>query len=239
MPGLPLQNMRWEKFCQAYVSGPNAGNATAAYVAAGFAGEGTQTARSGAHRLLHNRVVGMRIAELQANLVHVEQQAIRSAAEVLRLRTGLVLDRMAGIAFATVSDYLRRDDFGNVVVDLAAVDRGVAAGIAAVSITEKGERPDRVCTTRIRMCDRHGPLLSLGKHLGLFVDRKGEPHDDLRDMSKEELERELERLRREPEETSAAPANAGQPSAPDRVDDAKSGSPAFAATIIKNHPNVA
>jgi phage terminase small subunit len=189
MPGLPLQNVRWEKFCQAYVRGPAAGNATASYVAAGFAEEATQASmRAASCRLLNKPIIRTRISELQADVIQVEERAVAAAADRLSLSKQLVLGQIARLGFANVLDYVRRDDDGNVVIDLGAVKRDEAAGIVELSMTERGEGPDRVSRMRIRLCDRHAPLVSLGKHFGLFAD-KHEDQDPLRHLSADELER--------------------------------------------------
>ena len=216
MSGLPLQNVRWEKFCQAYVRGATAGNATACYVAAGFAEDATQaSARAAACRLLNKPIIRARFAELQADLVEVEQRAVTTAADRLSLSKQLVLGQIARLGFANVLDYVRRDDDGNIVIDLGAVNRDEAAGIVELSMTERGEGPDRVSRMRIRLCDRHAPLVSLGKHFGLFADKQ-EDQNPLRHLSADELWRhnaelqaKIDRLR--------GPQAAGQNSATQAV----------------------
>jgi len=199
MPGLPLQNVRWEKFCQAYVRGPAAGNATACYVAAGFAEDATQaSARAAACRLLNKPIVRARIGELQADLVQVEERAVTAAADRLSLSKQLVLGQIARLGFANVLDYVRRDDDGNVVIDLGAVKRDEAAGIVELSVTERGEGPERVSRMRIRLCDRHAPLVSLGKHFGLFAAKREDAQDELRHLSADELQAKIDSLSRSP-----------------------------------------
>jgi terminase small subunit-like protein len=194
MPGLPLQNLRWEKFCQSYVRGPIAGNATACYVAAGFAGEGSQTARSGAHRLLHKDVVQARIAELQADLVCAEERAATTAFERLCLDKEVVLSGIAQLGFANILDYLRRSETGDIVIDLGAVERARAAGIVEVVSTEHGEGPDRKRSMRVKLCDRHAPLVTLGRHFGLFADNRISEADALKNLSEEELMRRCDEI---------------------------------------------
>jgi phage terminase small subunit len=216
MPGLPLQNVRWERFCQAYVRGPTAGNATACYVAAGFAEDATQaSARAASCRLLNKPIIRARLAELQADLVEVEERAVAAAADRLSLSKQLVLGQIARLGFANVLDYVRRDDDGNTVIDLGAVKRDEAAGIVELSVMERGEGPDRVSRMRIRLCDRHAPLVSLGKHFGLFTDRKDDPQEHLRHLSSDELRRHNAELQAKIDDLGrsqpAAPSREAQP----------------------------
>jgi len=221
MPGLPLQNVRWEKFCQAYVQGPTAGNATASFVAAGFGGDGTQVSRTGAYKHMNKPPVRARIAELQADAVLVAQRAVISAAERESLSKQLVLAQLGRLAFANVLDYVRRSETGGIVIDIGAVKRDEGAGIAELTVTERGEGPDRTSSVRIKLCDRHAPLVSLGKYLGLFGDRKQDPHEHLRHLSADELRRHnaaleqkvaLERPRAVEQAVDAPQASLGEPS---------------------------
>ena len=191
MPGLPLQNPRWEKFCHAYVQGPTAGNATASYLAAGFAADGTQgsSARVGAYKLMNKPVVSARITELQADVGQTEERAIAMATDRLALSQQMILGQFVRFGFAHMLDYVRRDEHGNTVIDLGAVTRDQAAGIVELTVTERGEGPNRVCQTRIKLCDRQAALVSLGKHFGLFDSKKDDPRADLRHLGPEELRR--------------------------------------------------
>lgn len=190
MPGLPLQNPRWEKFCHAYVRGPTAGNATASYLAAGFAADGTQgsSARVGAYKLMNKPVVSARITELQADVGQTEERAIAMATDRLALSQQMILGQFVRFGFAHMLDYVRRDEHGNTVIDLGAVTRDQAAGIVELTVTERGEGPNRVSQTRIKLCDRQAALVSLGKHFGLFNQKK-EDQNPLRHLSAEELQR--------------------------------------------------
>jgi phage terminase small subunit len=206
MPGLPLQNLRWERFCQAYVHGETSGNATASYVAAGFAADGTDVSRRvGAYRLLHKPPVRARIAELESDRAGTAQRAVAAAADRLSLSKQLVLAQLARLGFANVLDYVRRSETGGVVIDLGAVRRDEAAGIVELAVTEKGEGPDRVSVMRLKLCDRHAPLVSLGKHLGLFTDKK-DPQDHLRHLTIDDLKRRRAELEQEIDRLISPPA---------------------------------
>ena len=190
MAGVPLLNPRWEKFCHAYVSGPTAGNATASYAAAGFAGEGTQTARSGAFRLLHKEIIQTRIGEIQAAQARAAERAMVQAADRLSLREEAILGQFMRHGFATVHDYLRRDERGELTIDLGAIERDQAAGIVELVVTETGEGEKRKRTMRVRLGNRNAALVSLAKCLGMF-DRRPDKDEQLRQVSTDELKRRL------------------------------------------------
>jgi uncharacterized small protein (DUF1192 family) len=88
MPGLPLNNPRWEKFCQAYVLGEAAGNAAGSYRAAGYSGATPRNAL----RLLNNPAIRARIATLQRDIVAMEECAMTTVTERLARRRESVLD---------------------------------------------------------------------------------------------------------------------------------------------------
>jgi hypothetical protein len=214
MPGLPLTNPRWEKFCRAYVRGPTAGNAAASYAAAGFAGGGTGTAKTGAYKLLQVAAVRTRIGELQAEIMLAEDSAFAKAADKHRLSREAILGQLGRMGFASIHDYVGRDETGAIVVDLARIDRDTAAGIVELTVTERGEGPDRIRQMRIRLCDRVAPLVHLGKHFGLFIDRKGRSHgygdshgDQLAELTDDELEQYAAELDRQFQERSPAPVD--------------------------------
>ena len=189
MPGVPLKNPRWEKFCQLYVQGDTAGSAAASYRAAGFrAGTWLHT---NASKLLNKPAVRARIAELQRDIVHIEETAMKTAIERLALRKEAVLGELAKIGFANLLDYVRTDEHGKLVIDLAAIERDKGAALLELQMTETGEGPDRKQSVRIRVGEKLAALAHLGKHLGLFTERKDEAHEHLRQLTKDDIERRM------------------------------------------------
>ena len=110
-------NPRWEQFCQAYVHGPKAGNATASYRAA-FG----KPDRKGAARCLQRANICQRISELQAQTAEIEAAATAAALEKLKITKETVLAELAKIGFCNMLDYLRITDNGDVIVDLSALN---------------------------------------------------------------------------------------------------------------------
>jgi len=194
MSGLPLTNPRWEKFCQLYLRGETAGNATASYLAAGFNSR-RPNAKAHAAILMRNPIMRARIAELRQDILHIEETAMKTATDKLALRKEAVLSEMAKIGFANLLDYVRQNADGELVIDLAAIERDKGAGLVELQMIETGEGENRRRSVKIRLGNKFHALAQLGKHLGLFVERKDGSNDDLRRLSADELKAELARLR--------------------------------------------
>src|SRR5262245_23073386 len=105
-----LQNVRWERFCQAFVRGPTAGNAVASYRVAGFKSPDA----SPPYKLRKRPVVRARIDELLEKGAEIERRATERAAAKLAITRESVLEELAKIAFANMLDYVRPDDEGRV-----------------------------------------------------------------------------------------------------------------------------
>jgi phage terminase small subunit len=197
MPGLPLDNPRWEKFCQAYVQGESAGNAAGAYRAAGYSGATPRNAL----RLLNHPKIRARIAMLQRDIVHMEQCAMTTVTERLAMRRESVLGELASIGFARITDYVRQTPDGELAIDFAAIERDKAAGVVELRMIETVEGDRRKRDVRIKLGNKVGALAYLGKHLGLFVERIEENDDEsLRHLTVDELKLRLAEFQRQHEE---------------------------------------
>ena len=188
MPGLPLSNPRWEKFCQCYVQGETAGNAAGSYRAAGFP---SPWVGNNATKLLAKPVVRARIAELQRDIMNMEETALKTATERLALRSEAVLGELANVGFANLFDYVRQKPEGEWVIDFSALERDKGAGLVEFHMTETAEGDRRKRNVKIKMGGKVVALGLLGKHLGLFVDRKDHDHDSVRRVSIDEIKREV------------------------------------------------
>lgn len=103
-----------------------------------------------------------------------------------------VLAELARIAFANPLDYLRIEPDGLCRIDLSNLDRDKAAAIDEI-IVDHAEGRDgvtRVKRVRLKMADKRGALVDLGKHQGLFNERKTREQNE-RNMSDEELGRRI------------------------------------------------
>ena len=181
-----LRNPKHEAFAQAYVRGETAGNGGRSYLAAGYTC-GPAWARMRAWELLKDPGVMRRIAELQQEAQAQEAQASERAIARLALSKERVLAELARIAFANMLDYVRVGADGAVEVDLARIDRDMGAAIQEVVVMPVREGGRHAPRIRLKLADKRAALADLGRHFGLFVERRQAPADEYAGLSDEEL----------------------------------------------------
>lgn len=128
-------------------------NATQAAIRAGYS---EKTAEAQASRLLRN----VKVAEIVA-----EAQAARS--ERTGITADMVLQELALIGFANAGDYFDWGPDGVTLKlkdDLTPEQQAVVAEVSE-TVTEKGG------TIRMKLHDKKGALVDIGRHLGMFTDR--------------------------------------------------------------------
>jgi phage terminase small subunit len=164
-----LKNPKHEAFCRAYVSGKTAGNATASHKAVGY-----KPSRRNASALLQRQDISGRVAELQARVARIEEEATEKAAAELGITKARVLSELAKIGFSNMLDYIRITGAGDAYVDLSALDRDKAACIQEVMVDSydegRGDSARTVKRIKFRLCDKRGALVDIGRHFGMFVD---------------------------------------------------------------------
>jgi phage terminase small subunit len=212
-----LKNDNWEKFCQAYVCGATAGNGRASYRAAGYQAT-PESASVKAHGLLKKPEVRGRIAELQSELAKDDGGRTARVVARLGLTKEAVIEEMAKLAFANILDYVRFNDAGEPIPDLAWVERDKAAAIVEMTfhtvIENRGPQGERVKRVRIRL-DKRAALVDLGRHFGMFVDRKHAANEnEYSHLTDEELEARIAELDRKIAEEKGEKAAAGFGDAP-------------------------
>ena len=156
-----LQNARHEAFARAIVEGKSA---RAAYRAAGYQAKDAAV-DAAASRLLRNAKVAARTAELKGD-----------AARASTITAARVLDELAKLAFSNMLNYMAIGADGEPRLDVSALSRDRAAAIHELLVeTRKEERengpPAVIVKTRFKLADKRGPLVDLGKYLGLFKER--------------------------------------------------------------------
>ncbi len=81
------------------------------------------------------------------------------------------------LAFSNMLDYMTVDDDGYGVVDLSKLTRDQAAAISEVVVDQytegKGKEARKVKRMRFKLTDKRGPLVDLGRHVGLFPKTNG------------------------------------------------------------------
>ena len=156
-----LQNARHEAFARAIVEGKSA---RAAYRAAGYQAKDAAV-DAAASRLLRNAKVAARTAELKGD-----------AARASTITAARVLDELAKLAFSNMLNYMTIGADGEPRFDFSALSRDQAAAIHELVVetrTEERENgpPAVIVKTRFKLADKRGPLVDLGKYLGLFKER--------------------------------------------------------------------
>ena len=152
-----------EAFAQAYVE---TSNASEAYRRA-YNAENTKdtVVHVKAAELMRNGKVTVRIAELQ--------QAIAKRHEISIDR---IVKELSLIGFSNMSDFIKVQPDGSAYVDLSGLTRDKAAAISEVTsevyMEGSGEEARAVKRTKFKLSDKRAALVDLGKHLGMFIERK-------------------------------------------------------------------
>lgn len=182
-----------EKFCQLIVKGLTQ---TEAYREAGFKvsplPDGTMPWGGNATHFFQKPHIQKRIRELQG----------RAAARI-ELTEAAVLAEMAKLAFHNPGDYLKVDEDGMAVVNLADLDRDQMAAITEVhSETKYDSSGNPTTVTKIKLADKKAALQDLGRHFGSWVDRQenGKPGDFADISTKDQI---IEKIRAELGEADA------------------------------------
>jgi phage terminase small subunit len=193
-----LLNPKYEAFAQAFVRGETAGNRGRSYLAAGYTCD-DKSAKENGSKLAKDPRVMRRIAELEQEKQAMEEAATERATARLAITREAVLAEMAKIAFTNMLDYLQPCADGGFEVDLARIDRDMGAAIREIVITS-ARGADEKPRVRIKLADKRAALFDLGRHFGLFVERRPGSHqgshhgphgpnanDDYADLSDEQL----------------------------------------------------
>lgn len=95
----------------------------------------------------------------------------------MKVRADRVLLELEKIAFSNMKDYVRFDDPGGPMFDLQNISDDAASVIKEITLetyTEgKGEAKREVKKINLKLHDKKGALIDLGKHLGLFKEADG------------------------------------------------------------------
>lgn len=151
-----------EKFCQAYALEENASGAYRASYTVGTMTRSSITAA--ASELLANPAIQQRIAELRE--LHFKKHQITA---------DRILVELGKIGFANMGDYYKTDPFGTPYIDLSELTPEQQAAIAEIQIDEytegRGEAAREIKKVKIKLHDKRGALVDMGKHIGMFRER--------------------------------------------------------------------
>jgi len=154
----------------------------------------SETINRRAQDLLKNGTIAARIAANNERLrTKAEQQY-----DVTQER---ILKELALLGFSNMMDYVALTDDGLAIVDFSSLTREQAAAIHEIKVDrvsvagakksdEDGATP-QIEKVTFKLADKRAALVDLGKHLGMFIDRKevGKPGEfaELEDMSDADL----------------------------------------------------
>jgi phage terminase small subunit len=107
------------------------------------------------------------------------QSAISEAQKKRSERTNITADRvleeLAKIGFLNMQDYITVQGDGTAYIDLSTLTREQAAAIQEITVDEytegRGEDARDVRKVKVKLYDKKSALDSIGKHLGMFVDK--------------------------------------------------------------------
>ena len=105
----------------------------------------------------------------------IKTAATARAVSRLAISKERVLDELAKLAFSNMADYLKIGADGQPRVDFSKLTRDQAAALTEVTVEDfldgRGEDARQVRKVQFKLADKRGPLVDLGRHLGLFKDR--------------------------------------------------------------------
>lgn len=137
-------------------------NATQAAIRAGYS---EKTAYAQGQRLLKHVEVAEAVASAQAR-----------RSERTEITQDMVLSELAKIGFANMHDYLRVGPDGDPYLDFSKLTRDQAAALIEVTVEDfkdgRGEDSRDVRRVKFKMADKKGALVDIGKHLGMFTERR-------------------------------------------------------------------
>jgi phage terminase small subunit len=153
-------------------------NGTQAAIRAGYS---ARTANEQGSRLLANASVRTALAEAQ--------EALSKATGITAER---VLRELALLGFANMADYMRVGSDGDAYLDFSKLTREQAAALAEVTVEDfkdgRGEDARDVRRVKFKLADKRAALVDIGKHLGMFIDRKEIRTGPLDDKSDADLD---------------------------------------------------
>lgn len=87
-----------------------------------------------------------------------------------------IIRELALLGFSNMLDFIGTQDDGSAFVDLSKLTRDQAAAISEVTsevyMDGAGEDAKPVKRTKFKLTDKRAALVDLGKHLGMFIERK-------------------------------------------------------------------
>ncbi len=145
-----------QRFAQEYIIDFNG---TQAYIRAGFTVSSPEVAAVEAHRLLRNPNVQREIEKLQEEL--------RDRSE---LSADMIIQELRSLGFWNIQDFINT---ANEIKDLTKLSRKTTKPVIGIKSQVKTYKQEdgtvvKEVTAELKMHDKRGALVDLGKHLGIF-----------------------------------------------------------------------
>lgn len=107
-------------------------------------------------------------------------RAIAQAQEARRKRVGItaddVLSELVKLAKANMQDFMISQPGGDPYLDFSKLTRDQASALQEVTVEDytegRGENARDVKRVKFKLCDKRAALVDIGRHLGMFVDRR-------------------------------------------------------------------
>ena len=137
-----------EIFCKEYLIDLNA---TQAAIRAGYS---KKTANEQASRMLANVNISNRISGL-----------MKQRSDEVGITSEQVLSELASLSFWSIQDFIGE---GNSILDISKISREKSKPVVGIKRTEKIMGSVTIIETELKMVNKHGALVDIGRHLGLF-----------------------------------------------------------------------
>ena len=182
-----LRNPKHERFAQELAKGKTLEEA---HRVAGYRAD-----RRNAQHLRQRDDISRRIEELLANRDKIDVRATERAIERTAITKQRVIEELAKIGFANMADYTRLVGSER-VVDLADASLDHLAAVQEIVVEDfkdgRGENARDVRRVKLKLHDKKGALVDIGRELGMFINRteQGRP-GEFDGLNREEMEQHL------------------------------------------------
>jgi phage terminase small subunit len=184
-PTQPLQIPRHEAFVQALLKGQTA---TLAYVKAGYRASDANAARLNGND------------RIRARLAHLQQAVTTKVVDLTAITSADVLRELARLGFASMKKFSRVTEQGDAYLDLSDLSEDDWAAVQEMTSEEylhgRGEDARLVKRTKIKLHGKDGPLVQIGKHLGMFDKNKSVAPNDVELVPQRPSPERLEEMRK-------------------------------------------
>ena len=150
-------DIREQLFIDAYLADPKL-NSTKAAITAGYS---PNIARSYATMLLRKDSVILELGRRRAKL-----------AEASGITAKMIVDELAKLGFSNFGDYMKVDEKGDPTLNFKDLTRDQTAALTEVTIDTVHMGEVQTKKVKFKLADKRAALVDIGKHIGMFIDRR-------------------------------------------------------------------